>query len=195
MIAGRLTMRALVERNQATTKDAWGQPVAPDFQSTGDPLPCFVWSNNSSELVDGQKIAMLEELRAMFALGADVREDDEIASVTDRRAPRSSPAGCRSWAGPAQAHAPRGGAAEDRLMAGRRDRGQQRGRRPKSQGYNGLRSATSSSQLHGQRAGHAGDDHGLAADAGRARRAQCRRGAHEDINSTCASSASASRRR
>jgi len=84
MIAGRLTMRALVERNQAVATDTWGQPVAPDFQPIGDPLPCFVWSNTSRELVDGQKTAMLEDMRALFALGADVREDDEIASVTDR---------------------------------------------------------------------------------------------------------------
>lgn len=84
MIAGRLTMRALVERNQATTSDTWGQPVAADFVSTGDSVPCFVWSDNSRELVDGAKSAMLEDMRAMFALGADVLEDDEISSVTDR---------------------------------------------------------------------------------------------------------------
>lgn len=85
MIAGRLTMRALVERNAAVTTDNWGQPVAPAFAPIGGPLPCFVWSNSSRELVDGQKSAMLEDMRAMFKLGADVREDDEIASVTDRK--------------------------------------------------------------------------------------------------------------
>jgi hypothetical protein len=56
-----------------------------DFQSTGDPLPCFVWSNSSrASWSTAQKIAMIEQLRAMFALGADVLADDEIASVTDR---------------------------------------------------------------------------------------------------------------
>lgn len=91
MIAGRLTMRAVLERNQATATDAWGQPVAAAFAPVGDPLPCFVWSNNSRELVDGQKIAMLEDMRAMFALAADVRVDDEISSVTDRRGIRIIP--------------------------------------------------------------------------------------------------------
>lgn len=86
MIAGRLTMRALVERDQAVGDDAWGNPVAPDFQPIGgDPLPCFVWSNASRELVDGDKTAMVEDMRAMFALDADIREGDEIASVTDRQ--------------------------------------------------------------------------------------------------------------
>lgn len=84
MIAGRLTMRALVERNQAVATDTWGQPGAPDFQSIGAPVPCFVWSEFSRELVDGQKTAMIEDMRAMFALDADVREDDEISSVTYR---------------------------------------------------------------------------------------------------------------
>lgn len=85
MIAGRLTMRAAIERNTASTKDAWGQPVAPSFASTGPALPCFVWSQRSSEIVDGQKTAMIGDFRAMFALGADVREADEIASIADRR--------------------------------------------------------------------------------------------------------------
>lgn len=85
MIGGRLTMRAQVERDQATAKDAWGQPVAPDFQPVGDPLPCFVWSMKTSEIVDGVKTAMIGDFRGLFALGADVNEKDELASVTDRR--------------------------------------------------------------------------------------------------------------
>jgi hypothetical protein len=85
MIAGRLTMRAAVERNQATGKDGWGQPGAADFASTGDPLPCFVWSEQMAELVDGRKTALIGDFRALFALDADLAERDEIASVTDRQ--------------------------------------------------------------------------------------------------------------
>ena len=83
MIAGRLTMRAAVERNQATGTDGWNNPVAPDFAPVGT-LPCFIWSTASRELVDGQKTAMIEDVRGLFALGADLAEGDEIASVTDR---------------------------------------------------------------------------------------------------------------
>lgn len=85
MIAGRLTMRAQVERNQATTKDAWGQPVAADFQPHGDPLPCFIWSEDTAEIVDGKKTAMIGDFRGLFALGADINEKDELAGVTDRQ--------------------------------------------------------------------------------------------------------------
>ena len=84
MIAGRLTMRARVERNTATGKDAWGAPVAPAFTELHEALPCFVWSRSSRELVDGAKTAMIEDLRAMFAKNADIREADEIYSVTTR---------------------------------------------------------------------------------------------------------------
>lgn len=84
MIAGRLTMRAQVERDTATATDGWGAPVAPAFAPHGDPLPCFVWAMTSTELVDGKKSALIGDYRAMFALGADLAEDDEIAAITDR---------------------------------------------------------------------------------------------------------------
>lgn len=85
MIAGRLTMRAAIERNTAAGTDAWNNPVAPVFAPTGDPVACFIWSNQSRDVVDGRKSALVEDLRAMFALGADVAANDEIASVTDRK--------------------------------------------------------------------------------------------------------------
>lgn len=84
MIAGRLTMRAQVERNQATGRDQWNQPAAPDFAAVGDPLPCFVWSEKSAEIVDGVKTAMVGDFRALFALGADINEADELDGVKDR---------------------------------------------------------------------------------------------------------------
>ena len=84
MIAGRLTMRARVERNQATGKDPWGNPVAPVFAPLAT-LNCFVWSKVSRELVDGDKTAMVEDMRGLFALSADIREDDEISAVRDAR--------------------------------------------------------------------------------------------------------------
>lgn len=85
MIAGRLTMRAAIERNTATAKDAWGNPVEPVFASTGDPVACFVWSKSARQVQDGSKTAEIENLRAMLALDADVQPGDEIAEVTDRR--------------------------------------------------------------------------------------------------------------
>lgn len=84
MIAGRLTMLARVERNTATGDDSWGNPVAPNFTVLHNALPCFVYSKSSRELVDGAKTAMIEDLRVMIALGADIAEGDEITAVSDR---------------------------------------------------------------------------------------------------------------
>ncbi|MBW8322083.1 MAG: hypothetical protein K0M49_02325 [Arenimonas sp.] len=84
MISGRLTMRAAVERNQATGKDNWGNPLPPQFAALGT-YPCFAWSNVSREVVDGDKVAAIEDMRAMFALSADITEDDEISTIADRK--------------------------------------------------------------------------------------------------------------
>lgn len=84
MIAGRLTMRALMQRNQAAGTDPRGHPVAPDWTAAGT-LRCFVWSNASREVVDGDKTAMIEDTRGLFALGADIAEGDRITAVTDAR--------------------------------------------------------------------------------------------------------------
>jgi hypothetical protein len=85
MIAGRLTMRARVERSTAAGNDSWGGPAAPAFTVLHNALPCFVFSNTSRELVDGAKTAMIEDLRVMVARNADLAEGDEIVSLSDRR--------------------------------------------------------------------------------------------------------------
>lgn len=84
MIAARLTMRAQLERSAATGIDAWNNPVAEVFAPLAE-LPCFVWSNTAREIKDGGKLARVEDLRAMFALDADVRAEDEISAITDRQ--------------------------------------------------------------------------------------------------------------
>lgn len=85
MLSGRLTMCAAIERDTATAKDAWGNPVEPVFASIGAPVPCFVWSKSARQVMDGGKTVEMENLRALFALDADVQPGDEIAQVTDRQ--------------------------------------------------------------------------------------------------------------
>ena len=47
-------------------------------------LPCFVWSQARREVVDGGKSALVEDMRGLFPLTADLREGDEISAVQDR---------------------------------------------------------------------------------------------------------------
>lgn len=79
-----MTMRAEVQRNTATGTDPHGHPAAPVF-AVHATLPCFVWSRQRREVVDGDKQAFVEDLRAMFPLNADIAERDRITSVVDRQ--------------------------------------------------------------------------------------------------------------
>ena len=47
-------------------------------------LPCFVWSQARREVVDGGKSALVEDMRALFPLTADLKEGDEISAVQNR---------------------------------------------------------------------------------------------------------------
>lgn len=84
MIAQRLTMRASVERDVATGRDAHNNPLPPDFQPLHEALPCFAYPKSSRELVDGGKSANIEDLRAMVSLSANIRAGDEITEIRDR---------------------------------------------------------------------------------------------------------------
>lgn len=79
-----MTMRAEVERNNATGTDQWNRPVAPSFSALAT-YPCFVWSKTSREITDGDKVAAISDLRIMLPLGTDIQVGDEIARVTDRK--------------------------------------------------------------------------------------------------------------
>ena len=80
---GRMTMRAEIERNQASATDAWGNPVVPAFAALAT-LACWLWSRQRRVLADGDKTVIVEDLRALFPSGADVAAGDEIARVKDR---------------------------------------------------------------------------------------------------------------
>lgn len=98
-----MTMRAEVERNTAAGTDAYGHPIAPVFTPLAT-MPCFVWSKQSRQIVDGDKTAVIEDLRAIFPLGADLAEGDEIARVTDRRESEIIPGRLRIDAVPQRKH-------------------------------------------------------------------------------------------
>lgn len=81
---GKMTMRAIVERDTATGVDDFGQPVKPDFTPLAT-VPCWAWSSTDRLVVDGDKSALIESFSAMFPKEADVKEGDEIVNITNRR--------------------------------------------------------------------------------------------------------------
>lgn len=82
VINGRLTMRAIMQRNTATGTDPRGHPLPPVWSANGI-LACFIWSKASREAVDGDKTAMIEDVRGLFALGADINDGDRVSAVAD----------------------------------------------------------------------------------------------------------------
>jgi hypothetical protein len=85
MIARRFTMVAQVERNVATGKDGYGHPAAPDWQPHGE-LRCFAWAPKAGvdAIVEGQKVALKQDVRMMFGLSGDLQPGDRIVSITNR---------------------------------------------------------------------------------------------------------------
>lgn len=83
MIGRRLTMIAHVERSVAGARDAWNMPTG-TFQPLAE-VPCFAWApKDGVDIVDGKKVATQQDVRMMFALGVDLRADDQVAKITNR---------------------------------------------------------------------------------------------------------------
>lgn len=78
-----MTMRAIVERNAAVARDAYGGPVAPDWQEHAT-LPCLAHSVSKERHEDGQKGALQQSYRCAFQRDADLTEADRVAEIQDR---------------------------------------------------------------------------------------------------------------
>ncbi len=84
-------MRATIERNAVPLEDNYGQPGPPDWQVLAEDVACYVWAggggtagrrmtgnaNDRTVVVDGPG--------AMFPTGTDIKDDDRLSTVTDRR--------------------------------------------------------------------------------------------------------------
>ena len=79
-----MTMRAEILRNQTASTDTWGQPDAPSFSTHATDVACRVWTRRRGKVVDGVKIAHVEEIRCSMVLDQDVLEADRLGDVTNR---------------------------------------------------------------------------------------------------------------
>src|SRR3546814_5932327 len=81
MSRARMTMRAVIERNTESGTDEYSHPLPPVFATLHAALPCWVWSTSRRTVVDGDKTAIVEDVRALFPRAADVAEGDQVASI------------------------------------------------------------------------------------------------------------------
>lgn len=82
-----MTHRATVQRDTTLTAgrtDGWNQPAEPDWQPHLLDCPCRVWFTPGDEIMDGEKIANVDRLTAIFPTGTDIKPTDRLAEVSDR---------------------------------------------------------------------------------------------------------------
>lgn len=78
-----MTHRADVQNNTASGLDAYGNPVAPTWAALST-LPCRAYTKVRKEVIDGDKIVLVEDLKALLPLKAAIVESYRIANIKDR---------------------------------------------------------------------------------------------------------------
>jgi len=79
-----MTHRAVVQRDNSTGTDAWNRPVPPVFTAQPKSVPCRAWSKSRKEVRDDGKQIVVEDIRALFPIDADIQEGDRV-TINDRR--------------------------------------------------------------------------------------------------------------
>ena len=79
-----MKFRADLEQNTETGKDPYGHLLPPVFASKATGVPCVVYSKMREEIIDGDKQALVQEIRVLFSLISGVTEADRIANIKDR---------------------------------------------------------------------------------------------------------------
>lgn len=85
----KMTMRAVVQQNTTTTRDAMNQPAAPTWTTYIASLPCYVWSPSGARtgkvlVHDSDKQALIEGPRMIVPVTTSITESHRVANVADR---------------------------------------------------------------------------------------------------------------
>lgn len=79
----RMTMRALLESSSSST-DQYNQPGPKTWATKQTDLPCWAWSTARDEVVDEDKIAVVESMEMIVPLGTSIDERDRVNGIKDR---------------------------------------------------------------------------------------------------------------
>jgi len=87
----RMTMRATIERNTVPLEDNYGQPGPPDWVVQEEDVACYVWAGGTgigggrmTDKADNRTV-VIDGPSAIFPKGTDIKDDDRLSTVTDRR--------------------------------------------------------------------------------------------------------------
>jgi|GEM_PF-2851680 len=80
-----MTMRATVQRNQASGEDEYHQPVQPDWQDYLTDLPCYFWTETKTVRTSQGDLVTVAESKMIVPKTTDITEEDRVTQVTDRQ--------------------------------------------------------------------------------------------------------------
>lgn len=84
LVSSVMVQRALVRRN-TSGKDTYGNKKAPAvWQVVQDGMPIYVWVKQLNEVVN-LKSAVVEVIEGYVRWDADIKREDEITQIVDRR--------------------------------------------------------------------------------------------------------------
>lgn len=86
LVASLMVQRALVRRNASGVDDYGGKAasVAGDWQVVQDGMPIYAWAEQLNEIVN-LKSTVVEKIQAYVRWDADIKRNDEITQIVDRR--------------------------------------------------------------------------------------------------------------
>ena len=90
MFRQRMTMRAHLQRDAAAeAADPWNSAAPPEWEASGDPVPCYAWallgSADAAKHADGRKTALVERYRMAVPLGSGVTPEHRVERIADSR--------------------------------------------------------------------------------------------------------------
>lgn len=83
-IRSRMTMRAVIKRNQAPGTDDYGQPGPTNWQIIAVDVPCYVWLRQAGTVVGNQRTVTVEAPTMVVPLDTDITVRDQVSSIADR---------------------------------------------------------------------------------------------------------------
>lgn len=82
-----MTHRSLLKR-RTTSTDAWNRPAKAATPDNKGIIPCRVYFRSQYDqrlIIKDDKTARVDEMRVMFPSNVDVRTEDELGDIMDRR--------------------------------------------------------------------------------------------------------------
>jgi hypothetical protein len=77
--------RADIQRDAGSGGDDWGGQGAQNWQDHLAAQPCYAWFAQGRRVVGAGTDVVVEDLRLLLPLSADVQPSDRIAAISDKR--------------------------------------------------------------------------------------------------------------